>query len=139
MFKGKSNWFKECVIKGNQITKDWLNKNLWFYIYLTLLAVLELLVLCFMIIIINIINIKLSIMNIHNVRGLSNFTVFNFVSFVKMLIQLVCCCWWISFAQWLTGERGLNLFPIGTIVKDSYHQRPLTSCEHNLNLHRTEM
>ena len=38
---------------------------------------------------------------------------------------------------WLTDERRLALFPVGTIVRDPHHRESLTRREQDLNLRRT--
>ena len=38
---------------------------------------------------------------------------------------------------WLTDERGLALFPAGTILRDPHHRESPTRREQNLNLCRT--
>ena len=43
--------------------------------------------------------------------------------------------WWIVLVVWLTDERWLALFPVGTIVQDPHHRESLTHCEQCLNLH----
>ena len=45
--------------------------------------------------------------------------------------------WWIVFVVWLTYERGLALFPAGTIVRDPHHRESPTRREQDLNLRRT--
>ena len=43
---------------------------------------------------------------------------------VKHVLCRCCCCcwrWWIVFVVWLTYERRLALFPVGTIVRDPHH------------------
>ena len=37
---------------------------------------------------------------------------------------------------WLTDERGLALFPAGTILRDSHHRESPTCHEQNLNLRK---
>ena len=41
------------------------------------------------------------------------------------------------FVVWLTNERRLALFPVGTIVKDPHHRESPTRHEQGLNLRRT--
>ena len=41
------------------------------------------------------------------------------------------------FLVWLTSERRLDLYPDGTIVRDSLHLQSLTRHEQDLNLRRT--
>ena len=45
--------------------------------------------------------------------------------------------WWIAFVIWLTDERCLVLFPVGTIVRDPHHRESPTRLEQDLNLQRT--
>ena len=40
------------------------------------------------------------------------------------------------FVVWLTDERRLALFPVGTIVRDPHHCESLTLREQDLNLRR---
>ena len=40
------------------------------------------------------------------------------------------------FVVWLTDERRLALFPIGTIVRDPHHRESPTRREQGLNLRR---
>ena len=41
------------------------------------------------------------------------------------------------FLVWLTDERRLALFPVGTIVRDSHHPESLARRKRDLDLHRT--
>ena len=41
------------------------------------------------------------------------------------------------FVVWLTDERRLALFPVGTIVRDPHHREFPTRREQGLNLRRT--
>ena len=41
----------------------------------------------------------------------------------------------LSFMVWLTSERGLVLFPAGTIVRDPHYCVSLACSEQGLNLH----
>ena len=45
--------------------------------------------------------------------------------------------WWIVFMVWLSDERHLALFPVGTIVRDPHHRESPTRREQGLNLQRT--
>ena len=40
------------------------------------------------------------------------------------------------FVVWLTDERRLALFPVGTIVRDPHHRESPTRREQGLNLRR---
>ena len=41
------------------------------------------------------------------------------------------------FVIWLTDEKRLTLFPVGTIVRDLHHRESPTFREQDLNLRRT--
>ena len=43
----------------------------------------------------------------------------------------------IVFAEWLTDERHLALFPAGTIIRDSHHRKSQTRRKQGLKLRRT--
>ena len=47
--------------------------------------------------------------------------------------------WWIISVVWLTYERRLTLFPVGTIVRDPYHLESPTRRTQDLNLLRTRV
>ena len=47
--------------------------------------------------------------------------------------------WWIVFAEWLTDERRLVLFPAGIIVRDPHHRESPTRREQGPNLRRTQV
>ena len=52
---------------------------------------------------------------------------------MMMMITMMTNC----FAEWLTDERHLALFPAGTFVRDLHHRKSPTRREQDLNLGRT--